>query len=182
MKYLQKQKYAELRNRYAVIIGWGAGLEFQKYYDHDALAFDHMIDGANRNVGNLINGITIQGIDAIEQLKDINSVLVVIYPNIESEILKQVLEILPQADTIAARLLDIEGKKSTYSADREDLLILDYLHSQYILPIWILEYVILLSEIIHISFMKVVSQMAYWWSQMQKCAALQKNTGRLIKS
>ena len=131
MKYLQKQKYAELRNRYAVIIGWGAGLEFQKYYDHDALAFDHMIDGANRNVGNLINGITIQGIDAIEQLKDINSVLVVIYPNIESEILKQVLEILPQADTIAARLLDIEGKKSTYSADREDLLILDYLHSQY---------------------------------------------------
>lgn len=131
MKYLQKQKYAELRNRYAVIIGWGAGLEFQKYFDHAVLAFDYMIDGANRNVGKQINGIAIQGIDAIEQLKDMNSVLVVIYPNIESEILRQVSKLLPHADTIVARLLDIEGRKSTYSADREDLLILDYLHSQY---------------------------------------------------
>ena len=131
MNYLQKQKYADLRNRYAVIVGWGAGLEFQKYYDHAVLAFDHMIDGANRNVGKRINGIKIQGIDAIGHLKDKDSVLVVIYPNIENEILKQVSELLPQADTIVARLLDIEGRKSAYSADREDSVILDYLRSRY---------------------------------------------------
>lgn len=131
MKYLEKQKYAQLRNQYTRIVGWGAGLEFRKYYDHDILAFDHMIDGAGRNVGKTVKGIEIQGIDILEKLKDTDSVLVVIYPNIENEILQQVVKFLPQADTISARLLAIEGRESTYSANEEDLLIFDYLHSRY---------------------------------------------------
>ena len=57
MKYLCNEKYTELREKYQTIIGWGAGVEFQKYYDHSILGFDHMIDGAGRNIGKTINGI-----------------------------------------------------------------------------------------------------------------------------
>lgn len=131
MRYLKKQQFRELRQKYSIIIGWGAGVEFKTYHDQDILAFDYMIDGANRNVGQMINGIKIQNIEAITQLKDEDSVLVVIYPNIETEILQQVSAILPKADTIVARLLAIEGRESTYSTNKEDTLILDYMRARY---------------------------------------------------
>lgn len=131
MKYIQKVEYAELRKRYSVVIGWGAGVEFQKYYVPDILKFDHMIDGAGRNVGKVIHGIAIESVEAATQYKDTDSVLVVIYPNIENEILMQISEVLPKADTIVARLLDIEGRKTSYSANNEDVIMLDYLSSRY---------------------------------------------------
>ncbi len=131
MRFAQKQNYNKLRKKYSTIIGWGAGVEFSKYYSHDVFAFDHMIDGANRNIGKMINGIIIQGIDAIEQYRDSDSVLVVIYPNIENEILQQVLNLLPRADTIVARLIETQDRKSTYSADREDLMMFEYIKSKY---------------------------------------------------
>ena len=131
MRYLQKEDYKKLRNRYSTIIGWGAGVEFQTYHDQAALAFDYMIDGAGRNAGNMINGIVVQDDGAVSELKDNDSVLVVIYPNIENEIIQQVSALLPKADTIVARLLDIEGRKSTYSASQEDLIIFDYIQNRY---------------------------------------------------
>lgn len=131
MKYLQKEEYSKLRKRYSVIIGWGAGVEFQKYYAHALLAFDHMIDGAGRNIGKMINGITIEGIDAIVQYADAESVLVVIYPNIEDEIQMQIAKFLPKADTIVARLLGIEGRESTYASNKEDVIMLDYILTRY---------------------------------------------------
>lgn len=131
MRYLHKESYLELRKKYSIIIGWGAGVEFSRYYSHDILAFDHMIDGAARNIGKIINGITVQGIEAIEQYRDSDSVLVVIYPNIEDEILQQVLSLLPRADTIVARLLEVQGRESTYSANHEDLIMFTYLKSKY---------------------------------------------------
>ncbi len=131
MKYLQKEEYSELRKKYAVIIGWGAGIEFQKYYDHNMLCFDHMIDGAGRNIGKVINGIAIEGVEAVAKYKDTDSVLVIIYPNIEQEITMQVSALLPQADTIVARLLDIEGRKRTYASNSEDMIMLEYMLSRY---------------------------------------------------
>lgn len=127
MKYLQKEEYSKLRQRYSVIIGWGAGAEFQRYYDQGMLGFDHMIDGAGRNIGKEINGIIIEGIDAIVQYADEESVLVVIYPNIEYEIQTQIAKLLPKADTIVARLLGIEGRKSTYASNKEDIIMLEYM-------------------------------------------------------
>ncbi len=131
MKYLHKEEYTNLRKTYKTIIGWGAGAEFQKYYAHNILRFDHMIDGAGRNVGKMINGITIESADAVAQYKDSDSVLVVIYPNIENEILVQIAEVLPKADTIVARLLDIEGRGTSYSANNEDVIMLDYILTRY---------------------------------------------------
>lgn len=131
MKYLHHVKYAKLREKYQVIIGWGAGVEFQKYYAHALLGFDHMIDGAGRNIGTKINGITIEGIDAIVQYADEEAVLVVIYPNIEYEIQTQIAKLLPKADTIVARLLDIEGRESTYASNKEDVIMLDYILTRY---------------------------------------------------
>ena len=131
MRYLQKEEYAGLRRRYAVIIGWGAGAEFQKYYEHNILGFEHMIDGAGKNVGKAINGITIESVEIVAQYKEADSVLVVIYPNIENEILTQISEVLPKADTIVARLLDIEGRKTSYSANNEDAIMLDYISARH---------------------------------------------------
>ena len=130
MKYTAKTNYSELRQKYSVIIGWGAGAEFQRYYDHDLLRFDHMIDGAGRNVGIEINGIMIQSIETLIQYKSNDSLLVVIYPNIENEILPQISELLPKADTIIARLLDIEGREVSYSANEEDFIMLDYIKTK----------------------------------------------------
>lgn len=131
MRYLDNEKYTKLREKYQMIIGWGAGVEFQKYYFHDLLGFDHMIDGAGRNIGKNINGITIEGIDAIEQYADAESVLVVIFPNIEHEIQTQLEKLLPKADTIVARLLDIEGRESSYASNKEDIIMLDYILTRY---------------------------------------------------
>lgn len=132
MKYLRKEAYSKLRKKYATIIGWGAGVEFQKYYDHSILGFDRMIDGAGRNVGQIINSITIDGVNAVAQYADRESVLIVIYPNIENEIQMQISKLMPQADTIVARLLDIEGQKSTYASNREDIIMLDYMLPRYV--------------------------------------------------
>lgn len=131
MRYIQKQIYSRLRAQYATIIGWGAGVEFQKFYEHNIFHFDHVIDGAGRNVGRMINGIMIQGIEAVGRYQDKDSVLIVIYPNIESEIIQQIKTLLPRADTIVARLLTVEDKDTTYSTDREDLLMLDYMKSRH---------------------------------------------------
>lgn len=130
MKYTSKANYRELRQKYSVIIGWGAGAEFQRYYDHGLLRFDHMIDGAGRNIGTEINGIIIQSVETLIQYKNNDSLLVVIYPNIENEILPQISELLPKADTIIARLLDIEGREASYSANEEDLIMLDYIKTR----------------------------------------------------
>lgn len=131
MKYTSKTNYKELRHNYSIVIGWGAGVEFQRFYDHDLLRFDHMIDGAGRNIGMEINGIIIQSIETLIQYKNNDSLLVVIYPNIENEILPQISELLPKADTIVARLLDIEGREASYSANGEDLIMLDYIKTKY---------------------------------------------------
>ena len=130
MRYLQKETFTKLRKSYPIIIGWGAGIEFQRFYDHDLLRFDHMIDGAGRNIGREINGITVQGIEALAQYQDNDSLLIVIYPNIENEILPQISELLPKADTIVARLLGIEGREASYSANREDVIMLDCIKSK----------------------------------------------------
>lgn len=130
MKYTAKANYRELRQKYSVIIGWGAGVEFQRFYDHELLRFDHMIDGAGRNIGIEINGIIIQSIEPLIQYKNNDSLLVVIYPNIENEILPQISELLPKADTIIARLLDIEGREASYSANEEDIIMLDYIKTR----------------------------------------------------
>lgn len=131
MKYLQKEKYSRLRKKYTVIIGWGAGVEFWKYYDHSALGFDHMVDGAGRNVGQMIKGIVIEGVEVVRQYADEASVLIVIYPNIENEIQLQISGLLPQADTIVARLLDIEEREDAYASDREDIIMLNYMRPRY---------------------------------------------------
>lgn len=131
MQHLHRQSYSALRKTFSTIIGWGAGVEFQRYYDHNLLKFDHMIDGAGRNIGREINGIAVESPEAVEKYSDSDSVLVVIYPNIENEILPQIAELLPKADTIVARLLDIEGREETYSANREDVIMLSYIRSKY---------------------------------------------------
>ncbi len=131
MKYTARVDYETLRKDYSTIIGWGAGLEFQKYYDHGIFRFDHMVDGEGRNVGRTINGIMVQDVEKIISYRNCDSLLVVIYPNIENEILLQVSQLLPRADTVAARLLDVEDRKKTYSTGGEDIIMLDYIQSRY---------------------------------------------------
>lgn len=131
MRIIKKTMYQDLRKKYDVLIGWGAGVEFQKYYNPMLLKLDAVIDGGNKNIGTIKNGILIQGIEAVGQYAEHDSVLVIIYPNIENEIILQVQQLLPKADTIVARLLDIEGQENTNSADREDSIMYQYIMSKY---------------------------------------------------
>ncbi len=131
MRITERKRYDQLRKQYTTMIGWGAGVEFQRFYEHTICRLDHMIDGEGRNVGKVINGIGVQGVDAIRQYRDQDSVLVVIYPNIETEILRQIADFLPKADTIVARLLGINGREGYYAADREDLIMLEYMKAKY---------------------------------------------------
>lgn len=129
MRYTKKTKVEELRKKYEYIVGWGAGGEFRKYYEGRTF-LDYMIDSGEKGrgrVGQYINGLKISGIDAIEHLaKESNSLLIVIYPNIEQEILNSIHTVFPESvDTIVARLLDYGDKTRTYSTNKEDNLMLE---------------------------------------------------------
>lgn len=129
MRYINKTKVEELRNKYEYIIGWGAGGEFRKHYVGRNF-LDYIVDSGEKGkqrIGQYINGLKVSDINEIESLsKYSDSTLIVIYPNIEQEILKSIYTVFSDSvDTIVARLLDYGDEVRTYSANKEDILMLE---------------------------------------------------------
>lgn len=127
MRYTEKTSVKYLREKYDCIIGWGAGGEFKKYYRGEFL--DYVVDSGEKGkirLGKEINGLKVLGIDEIKNkinMKD--TILIVIYPNIEQEILNSVYTVFSEnIDTIIARLLDYGDKERTYSTNKEDNLMI----------------------------------------------------------
>lgn len=125
MRYTKKVKYEELREKYDYIIGWGTPKnEFKSRYNPFMYKLDFVINGQNRDVGKIICGIKVYGIDKLKEVEE-SKVCVVIAPNIEYEIIKQIEKYIPGADTIVARLVEAEENENTYSTDCEDIIMYD---------------------------------------------------------
>ena len=116
MRLTSSVKGDYLRAKYDVIIGWGAKKEFLAVYNEEILQIDILVDGKNNNVGNSLKGVVVQDISVIRKYRDSKNILVVIYPNIEDEIIQQIKTELPNADTVCARLVKSDYFKSSYSS------------------------------------------------------------------
>ena len=127
MRLTSSVKGDYLRAKYDVIIGWGAKKEFLAVYNEEILQIDILVDGKNNNVGNSLKGVVVQDISVIRKYRDSKNILVVIYPNIEDEIIQQIKTELPNADTVCARLVKSDYFKSSYSSNGEDRIMFDYI-------------------------------------------------------
>ena len=108
MRYTKKVKYEELREKYDYIIGWGTPKnEFKSRYNPFMYKLDFVINGQNRDVGKIICGIKVYGIDKLKEVE---------------ESIKQIEKYIPGADTIVARLVEAEENENTYSTDCEDII------------------------------------------------------------
>ena len=68
MRYTKKVKYEELREKYDYIIGWGTPRnEFKSRYNPFMYKLDFVINGQNRDVGKIICGIKVYGIDKLKE-------------------------------------------------------------------------------------------------------------------
>ena len=120
MKYIERTKVEYLRERYDVLVGWGNSVvEFERKYNPSLYKLDYVINGQGKNVGDIICGCKISSPGVVKEFMG-KKVCVIIYPNIEQECLDQIYKILPDADTIIGRLVDV-GESYNYSSDIEDL-------------------------------------------------------------
>ena len=126
MRYIEKTKIEVLRNSYQYLVGWAPGIEFYKRYNPNMYKLDFMIDGLNNSLGEVICGIEISPASILEKLKD-EKTCVIIYHNAENEILDQIHKYAPNVDTIISRLLEVPGQITTYSANNEDLIMMELL-------------------------------------------------------
>jgi len=125
MQYTNKTCVNALRKNYDILIGWGtAPLEFEKRYNPTLYTLDYLVNGKNDNIGQVSCGHIISDMNTISQFAD-KKVCVIIFHNKEPEILQQIHNLLPNADTIIARLIVVDNITNSYSRDREDLIMFD---------------------------------------------------------
>ncbi|WP_018305804.1 FkbM family methyltransferase [Desulfitobacterium hafniense] len=124
MRYIEPIHIDELRKKYKYIFGWSPGIEYHKRYSVNKYELDGMIDGKSANLGDIICGNKVSSPDVLAEFKN-EKVCIIIYNNIEEEIIKQIYGLNLEADTIISRLVRYNGCDITYSSDREDLTMLD---------------------------------------------------------
>ena len=84
------------------------------------------MDTARGLQGNVINGIKIENPSILDKYKD-KKICLVIFPNLEEEIIAEAEQYLSNFDTIVGSLVSVENNPlgHFYSTEREDLLVLD---------------------------------------------------------
>lgn len=128
MKYTNKTSIHELRSSYDLIIGWGTPvLEYQSRYNPTHYKLDYLINGKGTNIGQVLCGNKTYDMSILKQFTD-KKVCIIIYQNKEPEIQKQIQSVLPSADTIVSRLVQVDGIQNYYSRSQEDVIMLDLIH------------------------------------------------------
>lgn len=128
MRYLKVTKAEVLREKYKYIIGWGAGGEYKKYCLNPTF-LDYLVDTGKKGagqIGAIVNGVKVSDTDEIKGLAQYwDNCLIVIYPNIEQEILSSVYQVFPNdVDTIVGRLVDFNNENRSYATSFEDCIML----------------------------------------------------------
>jgi len=129
MRYTKITSAEELRKKYDVLIGWGAGRDaFSKCYNPFGYKLDVMIDTARNLQGMIINGIKIEAPSQVVKYKD-KKICLIIFPNLEEEIIAEAEQYLSEFDTIVGSLVSVDKNPlgHFYSTEREDLIIVNML-------------------------------------------------------
>lgn len=126
MRYVQKTNIDYLRNKYKLLIGWGAAQkEFITKYNPMMYQLDYLID-ANERLNNTIKcGISISNPEILNSLKDEKDICFIIFPNTEIEIIEQINQYMTDYDFIVSRLVECESPiiNDSYSASSEDRIL-----------------------------------------------------------
>lgn len=134
MRYLTRTSIIELKAKYKHIIGWGAGGAFRKT-PQARLFMDYIVDTGEKGsqwIGKMLWGVRVCSPEDVKELVKSDTVLFVIFPNIENLILDSLRQTFTgDVDFIVGRLVDwgetvrnLWGGNS-YSTDYEDRIILD---------------------------------------------------------
>lgn len=128
MKLTKKTKIEELQANYDLVVGWGTPvLEYQSRYNPTHYKLDYLINGKGQNIGDYFCGNQVSHMSILEQFHD-KKVCIIIYQNKEPEIQKQIQDVLPTADTIVSRLVEVPSIDNYYSRSQEDQIMLDLIH------------------------------------------------------
>lgn len=125
MRYTKMTSARELRGKYDGLIGWGAGRDaFSKCYNPFLYKLDVMVDAAEALKGQTINGMKIESPSQLTEYKD-KKICLVIFPNLEDEIIAEAERYISIFDTIVGSLVSIEDNPlgHFYSTEREDLIV-----------------------------------------------------------
>lgn len=129
MRYTKKCSAKYLREKYQYIIGWGgAGGEYLRFYNNRHNFLDLVVDSGVRGqhkIGTTINDMIIHNSHSVEKYTQYyDDVLIVIYPNVEIDILNSIYTYFPaNVDFIMARLVDFGDDICYYSAHLEDVIL-----------------------------------------------------------
>ena len=108
MRYTMRIAASELRKKYDAIIGWGAGSKsFTKKYNPFMYKLDAMIDTSKEKWGLILSGMCIEPPDALCRFG--GDICLVIFPNIEDDVIACAKNYLKDFDTIMAALIDPES-------------------------------------------------------------------------
>lgn len=122
--YKERTRVSALREKYDVLVGWGTTGCFTWYYHDLDYTLDYLVDGMDQNVGKKICNMTVSPLSVLEKLQN-QKVCIVVYPNFEQEIWKQI-ETLAQADVIFHSLLVFDSALPQFFAkNAEDVLMLN---------------------------------------------------------
>lgn len=107
MRYTMRIAASELRKKYDAIIGWGAGSKsFTKKYNPFMYKLDAMIDTSKEKWGLILSGMCIEPPDALCRFG--GDICLVIFPNIEDDVITCAKKYLKEFDTIVGALIDPE--------------------------------------------------------------------------
>lgn len=128
MKYTRITNIHELQSNYDLIVGWGTPvIEYQNRYNPTHYKLDYLINGKGQNIGEVFCGNQVYHMSILEQFQD-KKVCIIIYQNKKPEIQKQIQSVLPNADTIVSRLIEVPSIDNYYSRSQEDKVMLDLIH------------------------------------------------------
>lgn len=108
---------------YLVALG-NSSIEFERCYNPTMYPLKYLINGRGANIGHVCFGNVIQPPNVLKTVKD-KKVCVIIYTNTEDEIISQILEMIPAAETIVGRLVSTDAYDHSYSRDNKDRIILN---------------------------------------------------------
>ena len=104
-----KTSAEELKKKYDVLIGWGAGRnEYVRKYNPCLFAMDYMIDMDKQLEGKVICGMKISDIGILEKLAD-KYVCFIVFPNIEKVVEQEAAKYIKNYDLIVSSLIDRGG-------------------------------------------------------------------------
>lgn len=125
MRYQVRTNIKDLQMKYDYLVGWGnSSIEFERRYNPTMYTLKYLVNGRGAHIGRVCCGNVIQPPNVLNTIKD-KKVCVIIYTNTEEEIISQIHEIIPEADTIVGRLVSIDTCDNSYSRDNEDRIMLN---------------------------------------------------------